>query len=164
MQLDLNLWYVRWFFWSCHARDRFLLLPSTRDVYSSAQKFRLSGTNLCQFVRMLFIGVAIVMLTVATYLYLLFVVLILPFILFRFMSIGATLLFALEVLLGITLTVTIIIGIAIGINRTVSYLHDRTTSQPERSPGFFRLMIAYFVAVKRRYCPMIVFDVKSEHE
>lgn len=158
MNLSTESWYARWFFWSCRVRDRFFLSPQKRDYHNSEHNYRLVGTNLCQFFRVLLIGVIITALTLGMYGYIAFVLLILPFLLFKVYTLGTILLTIIGILCVAAAFVGLIFGIVVGTGRTFRYLHDRNAAQPTGEPSFWGLVLTYLMAIKQRFCPTIKFS------
>jgi hypothetical protein len=156
MQLNLNLWYVKWFFWSAWVMDHFTKTERKRQFFSRTEKYHDKGTTLCQFIRTLFLGTLIYLSTIALIAYSLFVVLILPFILFP----------ALNIVLSVglvTMVTTIIIagvfGLIFGIDKFNEKYEVLKTSKPTKSdePSFIKTLFAYIKAVKQQVCPLVTF-------
>lgn len=152
MQLNLQTWYVQWFFWSLRVLDRFCKTANGRRNFSSEEKYY-HGTNICHFFRTLLLGNLIAAVTLATYGLLLWAI-ILPFLLFPLVSVGKTVLIVLAMLTTVALTMFIIIGGARGVNHVIQRLNTRPVNT---QPGFWKLLIHYIVSIKQQFCPIIQF-------
>jgi hypothetical protein len=106
----------------------------------------------------LFIGLIIALLTISTYVYLAFVVVVLPFILFPVTNIGTMIATILVIMIGLCAIIGSIIALVYGVNWSMEYLYHRNQANQGRPPGLFGLMIAYLMAVKQHFCPIIIFE------
>jgi hypothetical protein len=157
MTLSSNLWYVRWFFWCCRVLDRFVSLSDRKFFMDSREEVHKNGTNLCHFFRTLFFGTLITAFVVSLYVTILFIVFILPFFLFNAYSIMAVIGIITGVLIGIGLVIASIFWLARLFSAGMKYLGERRATSPTKQPGFFAIFIAYLVALKERYCPLMQF-------
>jgi hypothetical protein len=149
MTLNPQLWYVRWFFWCCRMLDRFW--HTDHDQCKQA-------TNLCQFFRILFFGTLINALVIAGYCYVLFVVFVLPFLLFAPLSIGLALAATFGAISAFVAFVVLIWGCVVGISKTTDYLSKKKLDHTDDKPGFWKVLIHYLVSIKQRFCPLISFS------
>lgn len=160
MDLKRSVWYVRWYFWSRGICDQFL------DEGNSAWKVEQNGTNLCAFVRMIFIYAPLVLLLNAiTFAFVLATITVLPVYLFGWKGYG----------LGvgaIAATVFLIYAIVFSVarlrkRREAKRSVQKQATKPIRAnvtnPSFARVMGRWVMAKKRKICPLITF-VKSDKE
>lgn len=159
MELNSDLWYVKWFFWSCKVLDYFTRTGESRRWNGERSKtFAKNGTNLCQFVRTLFWGTSIYTLQFVVYALVVYVLVIKPFLLFS----AASVLTLVGVVVG-----TIVGGIAVlggavwGLDVVSSKVKDLLSNRSEKevndTPTFLSVMWQYVVAQKRKICPMVAF-------
>lgn len=154
MNLNRQQWYVRWFFWSLGVWDTFL----DRD---GALYMERHGTNLCFFLRTMFVWAPLILVLHAiVYGAAIAALTIVPIYLFGgsgyFWSIGAI--------------VTLFL-IIFGEKALRNHLRDRSyqrrqaadgaeaisTESVPAAPSFFRVLWEWFVAQKKKICPMITF-------
>lgn len=152
MNLSANRWYVAWFFWSCRALDNFCGGWDDRN-----SKYAAKGTNLCHFFRTLMWGSLIFTSVFALYIWVVFVVLVLPFILFKFASVGGALLVVTGIILGAITFLAALIGIFQGGILVTETIKTRNANLQQKEPSFLSLVIAYIVATKKKFCPTIQF-------
>jgi hypothetical protein len=151
MVLDSNLWYVKWFMWSCHVLDYFCSTSEGRDWWRRSWEYN-DGTNLCHFFRTLMWGTLITSATAALYLYAVYVLIYLPFHLFTFHDISFVAMLVTFMLAGVAV---LILGVIFGLEylgRFFRFLQKETVR-----PSFVRVTMTYLAAVKKKYCPTITF-------
>lgn len=154
MKANINQWYVQWFFWNCRALDNF----TNREFRHQTREEKYStGINLCEFFRVLLFGTLVAVASVATVIHALFVVLVLPFLLFDAVSVLVT------VGIGISFIVfgSGFLALLFSAPIVAEWVRDRITSlTPDTSserPGFFRVVWQYLVGIKQKFCPIITF-------
>jgi|ERR1035437_3554979 hypothetical protein len=163
MALNPDAWFVKWFFWSCHMIDHFWLTQSGRFYHSRAEKYK-NGTNLCHFFRTLLWGSLMAAAVAGLYLYGIFVIFILPFILFQAYSIFEIIGIVLAIAAGFVFFVGIIVGFVYVVRKTVERIRDWRDANCDKSIekikpklGFVFLAMEYIRAAKQRICPLITF-------
>jgi len=165
MNLHSQLWYVRWFFWCCRVIDRFCSTQRALAFESSRLTKYARGTDLCHFFRILVWGNLIFLVTLSVFGYVLYVVFVLPLILFSFINVTQLVIQAILTLGGIG---SLLFGLILLLNALghwrQSYLltHPAKPVDPTR-PGFWRVIGDYYGALKARLCPIIKF-VEAAHE
>lgn len=155
MNCDMNLWYVKWFFWSLDIIDQFTG-NTGRWKTPRAETFK-NGTNLCHFFRSILYGSLIFTHTFCLYGFVVFVVFILPFILFP--PSGVFGIIAL-ILLAVT-AISAGIGAAVGIVYCGGYGYEKIKvyyQKETKNPGFCTVVITYVVSIKQMFCPTIIFN------
>ena len=154
MQAQLNQWYVRWFLWNCKVMDMFL---GRRNANRYSQ-----GTNLCHFFRTLMLGSLVTVLSVAVWAYMLITMLVMPFVLFNFVSVAVTVgvvvtMFA--VIVGVVAVIAVAPAVIAGAAARVNNKVKDTAQSP---PGLARVAWAYVMGIKNRFCPTIKFGKDAQ--
>lgn len=159
MNLPPTSWYVRYFFWCCSVFDHFWFTEGGRMVRGRYWKYQ-DGTNLCSFFRMLLFGTLIAAAVVSSYLGAIFVALILPFILFGWMSVGFLLMIVCAVITGFIALLLGIWGVCILVKRAADALNQRAERRaydPSPTPSFWSVVCTYWTAIHNRICPIVAF-------
>ena len=137
IKLNHNQWHVRVFLWCLTTRDNFL------GIYSNA---RSSGqTNLCHYIRVIFVTTPIVLILQIAFLgWVSYVLVAWPIASFGVMpwlyTVGAI------VLAGIVGSLIVM---------AISELRTHRRVKPEKSPGATALLWRFLVAQKQKVCPLI---------
>ena len=167
MNLAADVWYVRWFFWSCRALNQFCLTSDYRySRYYNRERIHQNGTNLCHFFRTLLWGSLLGVLSVATWIYVGFVVIVMPFLLVGTSNIGIVFL-AIGTVVGVPVAaVALLYGISVGLSFGLSFAIEKVRCRPAKEntvPSFFGLTVSYLAALKQRMCPIIKFTKDDTH-
>lgn len=165
MDLNINLWYVKWFFWSCDIIDKFTRSSQGRQ-YKGLRKnnFEYRGTTLCQFIRTIGWGILITVAQAVCYAGLAYFVLIKPFLLFS----AASILMPLGIALGfVCIVLAALFGAVYAIDALGNVISDYTSNrQPAKAtdkPGFLKVMWEFIKAEKRKICPLISFTTDTSN-
>jgi len=154
MDLNITKWYVRLFFWSLRIWNKFW--SDYSDTYGYEEK-----TNLCHFVKVIFVLTPLVlMLHAVLYLGAVFVLVVLPMHYFgwgRYFS-------AMGVLLGCVLSLVLVVLAIRAFDKTK---RDQEKTRPPRpyaskerrprEPGILQIISAWLAARKKQICPIINF-------
>lgn len=158
MDLKVNRWYVRLFFWSVGVWSA--CLDDYRD--DDGRYERNHGTNLCHFVRVIMGAFLAIVLNVLAISAAIAAAIVLPIILFGPVSygLGAACVF------GAVLIILVISKIPSYCFREESPEQARAkkrrrleqrAAREKRGPSFLAIIWAYLVATKKKVCPMIRF-------
>ncbi len=158
MVLAKNIWYVRWFFWSCRVLDRAFNI--TTDIFSVNRRRSVKyqkQASLCKFFEILFFGNLIFLLNVAIYLFAGFALLS-PLILYGVVDaeyVYTRIIIVISIILGVVIGIAIIFGLAFGTKVLFRKMFSDDV-KPEH-PTFTTLFKNYVKGIKDRICPLIVF-------
>lgn len=153
MELNPRLWYVQWFFWSCRVLQRFC---STRSSAFFHREYRYrNGTNLCHFFRTLLWGTLIFLGVIGLYAYAIFAFLVLPFMLFSYLSV-LTVVGVIVGVLALTACVIAIVHLVVKMGTWLVKRHPKP-SRPSDQPRFAKVVRSYWTAIHDRICPLIKF-------
>jgi hypothetical protein len=156
MNLAADLWYVKWFFWSCGVLDRFTLTASKRRYKSRKERFARS-TNLCQFFRTLLLGTLVFLIVLGIEGYLLYAILIQPFLIFGTSSIMRVCIVAIAAISILAVFVGFIALVVYGVRRFFWWVEHRPKGTPHHRPQFVDVAVSYYRAIKQQICPTIAF-------
>jgi hypothetical protein len=149
VNLNRSLWHVRLFFWSLAIWDTFKS-PEISDL-SRFEK----GTNLCHFMRVIFVWMPLVLsLHLLLLLFTVYVLLIYPlqhFNPFFYVKTAGTIIGVTALALAVVLAVMLI-----------KDFYHKKRDQALRRRGFLSVIVAFFVAKKRKICPTIQFTGSEE--
>ncbi|MFZ2484641.1 MAG: hypothetical protein WAX80_01675 [Minisyncoccia bacterium] len=165
MDLDRELWYVRWFFWSLDIWDDF-------NDNNTQWKYR-NGTNLCHFMRVIFVWCPLVLLLhLVLYASAIVVVTALPIYLYG----GTSYAWVIGTIVATCVSIIVakrflkwveveevphrIKQIYVGL---ATRIVNSSPSKPVKTePSFLKVILEYIVAAKKKICPTITFTRKLE--
>jgi len=154
MQAQLNQWYVRWFLWNCKVMDTFLGRHNV-DRYTQ-------GTNLCHFFRTLMLGSVVTVMSVAVWLYMLITLVVMPFVLFNFVSVAITVGVAVMMFVVVVTCVAVILVAPGAVRAAYNKITNTVKTPSDKPPGIMQVVWAYVVGIKNRFCPTIKFGKDAE--
>lgn len=147
-----NQWYVGWFRWSCRVLDKALPQFDYRRTTRYAK-----GTNLCHFFRTLMWGTGLALFCGGTWIYLLYVVLIQPWILFPALSVATVAGGIIALVTAVFILMAALFWIIEGGKRLIDWLDGHKWNPGEEKAGFGRVVGTYAKGLKDRFCPTISF-------
>lgn len=167
MQLNLESWHVRLFFWALGIWDEF----RNKD---SRQIFVRKQTNLCHYVRVLLVWMPFVLsIHAALVAGIIWTFIILPINLFSITGYGWTI----AVIIGLTVVVFAIVyflkmlgwflylmRVARGKRLEVERKKRLEVERPDTGPGFWEVLKTWMKAKKARMCPIINFAIPKVEE
>ncbi len=113
------------------------------------------GTNLCTFFRTILLGTVVVLLNLAVWAWVAFVMLVAPFLLFNVTTVAMSLAFIVGVVVAAALGATAILGAPDAIRWVARKTSSAVKEAPERAPTFLQVFGRYLMGVKQRFCPTI---------
>jgi hypothetical protein len=158
MQVNSDQWYVRWFLWNCRIMDQWMNHghPSRRVEQAMSR-----GTNLCTFFRTMLLGTVVVLLNLAVWAWVAFVMLVAPFLLFNMTTVAMSVgLFVVAVLAAMLLAAAVV-GAPDAIRWVARKTSNAVKEAPQHAPTFLQVFGRYLVGVKQRFCPTITIREKN---
>ena len=147
MKTSVNAWYVRWFMWNCRVLE---------NVFPNKIMYYENGTNLCQFFRTLLFGTIAAVWSIAVYVYIATVALIMPFVLFGAMPVISTLAIVIAAVSLFIGSIVLVMYTAERSSDASSWITEKTMGTSEH-PTFLAVIVNYIVGVKKKFCPTITF-------
>ncbi len=152
MQLNSDQWYVKWFLWNCRILDQWLNPGhASRRVERAMNK----GTDLCTFFRTILLGTVVALLNLAVWAWVVFVLLVAPFLLFNVTTVAMSLVFIVGVLVASGSVATAVMGAPAAIRWVARKTSSAVKEAPQRAPTFLQVFGRYLKGVKQRFCPTI---------
>ena len=151
MIVNSRAWYVKWFQNSCWALDKFLpQAPSKRIKYENQ-------TSLCTFFHILFWGTVVQILSVVTWIALVFSIFIMPWIMFPPM----TVLTSVGVMLAFVVVIVALLAFCVGAKEVSDWCQTKIEQvknpDPDKPVSFLSVVVNYVSGIKNKFCPMINF-------
>lgn len=158
MDLNRGRWYVRWYFWSLAICEEF---GDKRDTLT--RKVTDQGTNLCAFMRTIFIYAPLTILFHAViYVGGLLAFTVLPVYLLGWKGYG--------LMMGGIVGLCVFIFVIAMLITLIYWLKDKRISRadkpkpPVTNPSFVRLLGRYAKAKKQKICPLITFSSPNQEQ
>ena len=152
MQVNSDQWYVKWFLWNCNILDRWLNPGyASRRVERAMNK----GTDLCTFFRTILLGTLVVLLNLAVWAWVAFVMLVMPFLLFNVTTVAMTVGLFVVLFAAAMLVATAVVGAPEAIRWVARKTSSAVKKAPQRAPTFLQVFGRYLIGVKQRFCPTI---------
>jgi len=162
MDLNKSKWYVRWYFWSLGICEEF------RDHHGLIYQAENRGTNLCAFMRVIFIYAPLILLFHAiVYVAALATITVLPIKLFGLKWYGV----GVGAVAGLILLVLLVVNLVMWLldkwwlaRVNAQGQEAKPTNTDAASPGFVHVLWQWVVAKKQKLCPLITFVEREKKE
>lgn len=152
MNIDNQVWYVRYFFYTCRAMDEFFPRSFKRNIRYQ------NGADLCTMMRTMLLGTIASLLSMVAWASPILVLLVLPVSLF---GLGSVAMFVAMLVLGLAALFALFWAVDCGVPRAIKWgvnRLDQACSIDHSRPGFFSVLVQWALAIKNKVCPVIRFD------
>ena len=155
MQVNSDQWYVKWFLWNCKILDKWLHTSySDQRVHKAMGR----GTDLCTFFRTILLGSLVVLLNLVVWVWMICVLLVMPFWLFNVATVAMAVGFVLCLVTALTAIALLILAVEFmptALQWVTRKASNSIAKAPRHAPTFLQVFGGYLVGVKQRFCPMI---------